>query len=78
MLGSESLDTSRPNINVNSVNEGGGNKDNTFDTEVRVYSFNVQSICNKFLEFKESMYCYKPKIVGVCESWLHDGVPEGD
>ena len=45
---------------------------------MKVYSFNAHSICNKFLEFKENIYCYKPKVIGVCESWLHEGVPEGD
>ena len=35
------------------------------------------SIWNKILKFKENIYFYKPKIIGICESWLNEGVPEG-
>ena len=63
---------------VNSVNNGEGASGNNIAVGLKVYSFNAQSICNTILEFKENIYFYKPKIIGICESWLHDDVPEGD
>ena len=79
-------------VNVNSVNSGGGYGDGSVGCEndgvrvledgansnLRVWSFNAQSLCNKFVEFRESIDQFKPKIIGICESWINDGIPEGD
>ena len=43
-------------INVNSVNNSGGYEHGAYCKELKVYSFNAHSICNKFLEFKENIY----------------------
>ena len=53
---------------VNSVHNGERAGGNNIVVCLRVYSFNAQSICNKILKFKENIYFYKPKIIGIFES----------
>ena len=41
---------------VNSVHNDEGAGENNIVVDLRVYSFNAQSICNRILEFKENIY----------------------